>query len=63
MQAHDGVAPVVGTAQDLRELKLGDLLGNFRDLVQRFVVSVFAFLFLSEVEEETGLFEVGAIFL
>ena len=61
MQADDGVAPVVGTAQDLRELELGDLLGNFRDLGQRLVVSVFAFLFLSEVEEKTRVFEVGAI--
>jgi len=62
MQADDGIAPVVGAAQDLSELELGDLLRNFRDLGQRLVMSVFAFLFLSEVEEKAGLFEVGTIF-
>jgi hypothetical protein len=63
MQAHDRVSLVVGTAEDLPELELGQLLRDLRDFSSGFVERLFALLVLSEIEKKTRLFQLGAKFL
>jgi hypothetical protein len=63
MQAHDGVSLVVWTAEDLPQLKLGQLLPDLRDFGRRFVQRFFALFIFGEIEKKTRLFKLGAILL
>jgi hypothetical protein len=63
MQAHDRVSLVVGTAEDLPQLQLGQLLRDLGDFGRRFVQRFFALFVFGEIEKKTRLFELGAILL
>jgi len=63
MEAHDRVSLVVRTAEDLTQLQLGQFLGDLRDFARRFVQRLFTLLVFGEIEKETRLLQLGAIFL
>jgi hypothetical protein len=63
MQAHDRVSLVVGAAEDLPELEVGQLLRDLGNFDGGFVQRLFAFFVFGEIEKKTRLFELGAILL
>ena len=62
MQSDDGVTPVIGAAEKLRQLGLGHFPGNFRDFGRRFAKSLFALFVLGDVEKKACLFEPDPVF-
>jgi hypothetical protein len=61
MKRHDGVAPVVGSAKELRQLGLRQLLADRGNLRRGLVERLFALFVFGDVEEKTRLFQVGAV--
>jgi hypothetical protein len=63
MELDDRVARVVGVAEHLLELDLGQFLGDFADLGRCFAQRLLALLVFREVEKEARLFELGPVLL
>jgi hypothetical protein len=63
MELDDRVARVVGVAEHLLELDLGQLLGDFADLCGGFAQRLLALLVFREIEKEARLFELDPVLL
>jgi hypothetical protein len=62
MEAHDRIAAIVRTAEDLRKLGLRHALRHVGDFCRSFAEGVVALFVFGNVEEEARLFKVRAIF-
>jgi hypothetical protein len=62
MESDDGVAPVIGTAEKLRQLGLRHLAGDLGNFGRRFAERFFALFILGDLEKKTRLFEPGPVF-
>lgn len=63
MKRDDRIAPIIGTAEDLRELGLSHSLSYFCDFGCRFLQSLVALSFAGKVKKKTSLFEARSVFL
>jgi hypothetical protein len=63
MEGHNGIAPVIGPAQDERQFGALHIIAHLGHLGRRLVQRLFALLLLSNVEKEPRFFEAGALFL
>ena len=61
MERDDGVAPVVGAAEQLRQLGLRHLLGDRRDFGRGFAERFFALFVFGDVEKKARLFKIGVM--
>jgi hypothetical protein len=62
MESDNGVAPVIGTAEELRQLGLRHLPCDLGDFGRRFAERFFALFVPGDVEKEACLFEPGPVF-
>ena len=62
MERDDGIAPIIGTAEKLRQLGLGHLPDDLGDFGRRFAERIFAFFVLGDLEKKPRLFEPGPVF-
>jgi hypothetical protein len=62
VKRNNGVAPVIGLAEQLRQLGLRHLLGNYVDLAGSFAERLVALLVFSDVEKKSRLRKIGLMF-
>jgi hypothetical protein len=63
MERNDRIAPIIGTAEDLRELGFSHTPSHLSDFGCRFLQSLVALFFTGKVKKETSLFEVRSVLL
>jgi hypothetical protein len=63
VERNDRIAPIIGPAEDLRELGLSHSLSDLCDFGCRFLQSLVALFFTGKVKKKTSLFEVRSMLL